>query len=111
MAKNYINNNDFEIWVSGYNASGFYEIELWTSFDLLFKNIFSSYRFNVEEDDAKQECMLLLLRTVRNFTPDKGRAFNYFTTVILNNLRLLYTKNQKHYNRLEELILESNQDD
>ena len=110
MAKNYINNTDFEIWVSGYNVSGLYEFELFSAFELLFTSIFKSYAFKVEEEDARQDCMLLLLRTVRNFTPDKGRAFNYFTTVILNNLRLLYTKDQKHYSRLEELLLDTQED-
>lgn len=108
---NYIKNTDFEFWVSGYNLSGLYETELWTAFDLLFDRIFKAYKFKIEDEDARQDCMLLLLRTVRNFTPDKGKAFNYFTTVILNNLRLLYTKDQKYYSRLEELILEQNPTD
>lgn len=102
--KNYISNSEFERLITGYNLSGLYETEVFTSFDLLFTNIFDSYKFNIDKDDAKQDCMLLLLRTVKKFTPDKGKAFNYFTTIILNNLRLNYTKNQKYQEKLEELV-------
>jgi len=30
-----------------------------------------------------------------------GNAFNYFTTIILNNLKLLYTKKKKYAEKIE----------
>lgn len=70
-------------------------------FDLLIQNILLSYGFDVELDDAKQECFLLILKTLPKFNPDNGKAFNYFTTVIMNNLRLIYTKKKKYSEKLE----------
>lgn len=108
---NYIDNKQFEALVTDYCLSStavsavlLIEQELFGLFDLLIHNIFKSFNFSVSFEDSKQDCFVLLLKTLRNFNPSKGKAFNYFTTIILNNLRLLYTKNQKHYSRLEELI-------
>ena len=71
-------------------------------FDMLISNIIVGFSFNLEEDDAKQECFLLILKTLKNFNPEMGNAFNYFTTIILNNLKLLYTKRKKYAEKLEE---------
>jgi len=79
-----------------------YEDELMALFDLLITNIIESFKFKIDKDDAKQECFLLILKTLKNFKPSKGSAFNYFTTVIVNNLKLLYTKNKKYQKKLEE---------
>ena len=67
-----------------------------------FEEIIPLYLNNREdyEDDAKQECFLLILKTLKNFQSSKGSAFNYFTTVIVNNLKLLYTKNKKYENKI-----------
>ena len=70
-------------------------------FDLLIHNILSSYNFNVDFEDAKQECFLLILKTIQKFNPEHGKAFNYFTTIIMNNLRLIYTKNKKYLAKIE----------
>jgi len=58
----------------------------------------------VDSDDAKQECFLLVIKKLRNFDPDHGSAFNYFTTVILNNLRLVYTKKKKYDKKIADLF-------
>ena len=71
-------------------------------FDLLITNIIESFKFNIDKDDAKQECFLLILKTLKNFKPSKGSAFNYFTTVIVNNMKLLYRKNKKYEKKLAE---------
>ena len=103
---NYIDNNKFEKLITSYclSSTTVLELELFSIFDLLIQNIFKSFSFSIPIEDAKQECFVLLLKTLRNFNPSKGKAFNYFTTIILNNLRLLYTKDQKYYSKLEELI-------
>ena len=47
---------------------------------------------------------LLVLKTLKNFTPSKGSAFNYFTTVIVNNLKLLYTKDKRYKTKINNYI-------
>jgi DNA-directed RNA polymerase specialized sigma24 family protein len=99
----YIDNKRFEEIIPLYlNTPKEYEDELMGLFDLLITNILESFKFNIDKDDAKQECFLLILKTLKNFQPDKGSAFNYFTTVIVNNLRLLFTKNKKYETKLAE---------
>lgn len=99
----YIDNKRFEEIIPLYlNTPKEYEDELMGLFDLLITNILESFKFNIDKDDAKQECFLLILKTLKNFQPDKGSAFNYFTTVIVNNLRLLFTKNKKYELKIAE---------
>jgi len=100
---NYINNKRFEEIIPLYllNTQE-YEEELMGLFDLLITNILASFKFNIDRDDAKQECFLLILKTLKNFQPERGSAFNYFTTVIVNNLKLLYTKNKKYEKKISE---------
>ena len=61
-----------------------------------------SFKFKVDFDDAKQECFMLVFKTLKNFKPSSGSAFNYFTTVIVNNLKLIYTKNKKYQKKLKD---------
>ena len=101
--KHYINNAKFEKLISLYKQDPKkHEDELFGMFDLLISNILTGFSFKLDEDDAKQECFLLILKTLKNFQPSKGSAFNYFTTVIVNNLKLLYTKNKKYEAKLAE---------
>jgi DNA-directed RNA polymerase specialized sigma subunit len=99
----YLNNKDFERTIKEYLEDPDANIDsLVEQLDLLISNILSSFKFKVDYDDAKQECFLLTLKVLKNFTPEKGSAFNYFTTVILNNLRLMYTKNKKYCEKIQE---------
>lgn len=99
----YIDNKRFEELIPLYLIDpSTHEDEIIELFDLLITNILESFKFNIDKDDAKQECFLLVLKTLKNFKPSKGSAFNYFTTVIVNNLKLLYTKNKKYENKLVE---------
>lgn len=98
----YINNKRFEELIqefkSGDRAN---EDELFEMFDTLVDRLMLSFKFNVDHEEAKQECFLLILKVLKNFKRESGQAFNYFTTVILNNLRLLYSKNKKYNEKLE----------
>ena len=107
----YIDNKRFEELIPLYlKDNKQYETELISLFDLLITNILESFKFKIDKDDAKQECFLLVLKTLKNFNPSRGSAFNYFTTVIVNNLKLIYTKNKKYEKKLEEYInLKNNQ--
>ena len=79
-----------------------YETELVELLDTLITNILMSFKFRVDYDDAKQECFMLAFKTLKNFKPGNGSAFNYFTTVIVNNLKLLYTKDKKYNKKLQD---------
>ncbi len=99
----YIDNKRFEKIIPLYlRTPEEYEDELMGLFDLLITNIIESFKFNIDKEDAKQECFLLVLKTLKNFDTSKGSAFNYFTTVIVNNLKLLYTKNKKYEQKIQE---------
>tara|TARA_Y100000310_G_C20622700_1_gene784215 strand:- start:178 stop:519 length:342 start_codon:yes stop_codon:yes gene_type:complete len=102
MAKHYIDNSRFEELILLYQSdSKKHEKELFSLFDLLIHNIINTYGFAVDSEDAKQECFVLILKTINKFNPANGKAFNYFTTIIINNLRLIYTKNKKYTEKME----------
>lgn len=106
MSKYYLDNKRFEKLIvlylrrSKFKGKNLYEEELFTMFDLLITTVLDSFKFDVDKDDSKQECFLLILKKLRNFDPSHGSAFNYFTTVILNNLRLVYVKHKKYNEKL-----------
>jgi DNA-directed RNA polymerase specialized sigma subunit len=105
MKNHYIDNAKFEEIILSYQQDPkTHEEELVSLFDVLIENIIESFKFNVDPDDAKQECFTLVLKTVKNFKPRKGSAFNYFTTVIINNLKLLYTREKKYTKKIETYI-------
>jgi len=100
--KHYINNKEFEKLIILYKKNPKeHEDELFGMFDMLISNIIIGFSFKLDEDDAKQECFLLILKTLKNFNPEMGNAFNYFTTIILNNLKLMYTKNKKYAEKID----------
>lgn len=45
-----------------------------------------------------QECVLIAWQKLPKFNADKGKAFNYFCTIMLGHLRCLYrkAKDKKH---------------
>ena len=107
MAKknHYIDNKKFEELIVLYQKDpDTYGNELFILFDLLVTNVMDSFSFQVDKDDAKQECFVLILKTLRNFDSTKGSAFNFFTTIIVNNLKLIYTKNKKYVEKLNAYI-------
>ena len=101
--KHYINNKEFEETIYNYleNPEEHEEI-LIKQLDLLISSILISFKFKVDYDDAKQECFVLALKVLKNFSREKGSAFNYFTTVIVNNLKLIYTKNKKYQEKIQQ---------
>ena len=102
----YINNERFEKVIAGYKTHPtIWEDELIENFELLIKNIFDGFKFQgVEFDDVKQDCFLLIFVKIKNFSPDKGTAFNFFTTVILNNIRLLYSKEKRQKEKVQAYL-------
>ena len=105
MGNKYIDNEEFERIILLYKEDPkTHEEDLVSVFELLIKNIVESFKFEVDPNDAKQECFALVLKTVKNFKPKKGTAFNYFTTVILNQLKLMYTREKKYKQKIENYI-------
>jgi DNA-directed RNA polymerase specialized sigma subunit len=103
--KNYIDNEEFEALILAYKENPKeHEEDLVKMFDLLITNIIGSFNFKIDPDDAKQDCFALILKIIKNFAPRKGTAFNYFTTIIVNNLKLLYTKEKKYRLKIENFI-------
>ena len=105
MTTHYINNERFEelilLYTSGESTSE-QEDELFSMFEKLITNVIMSFNFAIDFDEAKQECYVLILKSLKNFKPSNGRAFNYFTTVILNDLKRLFTKNKRYLQKLED---------
>jgi len=99
----YLNNERFEKVIAGYKTHpSIWEEELIENFDLLIKNIFDGFKFQgVEYDDVRQDCFLLVFVKIKNFIPNKGTAFNFFTTVILNNIRLMYSKEKRQKEKVQ----------
>ena len=106
MANHYLDNKKFETTIREYlDGSSCLENELVEMFDLLITNVINSFNFRVDTDDAKQDCFLLIFSKLPNFKNKKGTAFNYFTTMIVNHLKFLYTKNKKYRLKIENYIL------
>jgi hypothetical protein len=84
MTRHYIDNKRFEELIVLYlEDRKTYEEELFSMFDLLVSNVMGAFNFDVDPEDAKQDC------------------FNFFTTVIVNNLKLVYTKDKKYAEKIK----------
>lgn len=55
----------------------------------------------VDSDDAIQEGVMICFEKIDRFNPEKGKAFNYMTTCILNHYRQIY-RTSKNYKLLKE---------
>jgi len=76
--------------------------ELTTAFYLLSENIVRYRKFNlIDPDDAIQEGVMICFEKIDRFDPDKGKAFNYMTTCIINHFRQLY-RTARNYNELKK---------
>lgn len=76
--------------------------ELAISFYLLTENIVRYRKFNlIDPDDAIQEGVMICFEKLDKFDTSKGKAFNYLTTVLINQLRQLY-RSAHNYNQLKE---------
>ena len=72
-------------------------------FRILADNILKYFGKNIDFGDRKQatvECMAICFSKLRRFNPDKGKAFNYFTTIMLGHLRQFYRTRRTY----EELL-------
>jgi len=76
--------------------------QLAEAFYKLSENIVRCFKFsNVDPDDAIQEGVFICFEKIDRFDPEKGRAFNYMTTCILNHFRQLW-RSARNYNELKK---------
>lgn len=54
----------------------------------------------LDRDDAIQECVMIAFEKVHRFRPEKGKAENFFTTIMMSILRIAYRTN-KNYEELK----------
>lgn len=72
----------------------------------LSQNIVRYAKFNlIDQDDAVQEGVMICFEKIDRFDPEKGKAFNYMTTCILNHFRQLY-RTARNYNELKRKYLD-----
>lgn len=104
MGKNYLDNKAFEETIKNYLIEKEpHEIALTEFLLLLINNILNTFTFTtIDRDDVSQECFILLLRKLHKFETGRGTtAFNYFSTVIFNQVRLMYSKNKTYTKNLD----------
>jgi Sigma-70 region 2 len=76
--------------------------QLALAFLTLSENIVRYAKFNlIDIDDAIQEGVMICFEKIDRFDPDKGKAFNYMTTCILNHYRQFY-RTARNYNELKK---------
>lgn len=103
MSKNYLDNKAFEETIKNYLVDKKPSEDKLTEFLLLLiNNILNTFTFTtIDREDVAQECFILLLRKLHKFEPGRGTtAFNYFSTVIFNQVRLMYSKNKTYTTNL-----------
>jgi DNA-directed RNA polymerase specialized sigma24 family protein len=72
--------------------------ELANCFYQIADGLLNKYRFDgINDDDARQEAVATCWLKVNNFNIGKGRAFNFYTTVILNTWRQMWRTNQNYH--------------
>ncbi len=77
------------------------ENKLATSFLTLSENIIRYRKFHfVDSDDAIQEFVLTCFEKIDRFNVLKGKAFSFFSTIILNCYRQMY-RSARNYNELK----------
>jgi hypothetical protein len=78
------------------------EIQLASDFFLLSENLTRYFKFHlIESDDAIQESVMICFEKLDRFNSKKGKAFNYLTTCVVNNLRQMH-RTSKNYNELKK---------
>jgi DNA-directed RNA polymerase specialized sigma subunit len=79
--------------------------DLAAAFYTLSQNIVKYAKFqHIDDDDAIQEGVVICFEKIDHFDPQKGKAFNYMTTCILNHFRQLY-RSARNYQELKKRYL------
>ena len=82
------------------------QTELAKAFYTLSENIVKYAKFShIDQDDSIQEGVVICFERAEKFDPQKGKAFNYMTTCILNHFKQLY-RAARNYQELKRKINE-----
>ena len=66
-------------------------------FYLIADNLIASQKFAyIDRDNALQDSVMLCLQKVSHFQAKKGACFNFFTSIIFNQLRQNYRTNKSY---------------
>ena len=77
------------------------EDALTRAFYTLSENLVRFAKFNlIDADDTLQEGVVICFEKIDRFDARKGKAFNYFTTCVLNHMRQLY-RSARNYSELK----------
>lgn len=81
------------------------EADVGQCFYVLAENVVRYARFiGVDTEDAIQEGVLVCLTKLHRYDHSRGaKCFNFFTTVILNHLRMMWRTSKNYYDRLQRM--------
>lgn len=98
----FASNEKFKMYEQSIKEYELSKSELARAFYLLSENIVRYAKFElIDPDDAVQEGVMICFEKIDRFNSNKGKAFNYLTTCILNNMRQLY-RTSRNYNELKK---------
>lgn len=99
MPTPYLDNKEFERCIVAYREqpdNKERQNALAVQFYLLATNIVKGFKFaRVEPEDAIQDCVMLCFAKIHRFDPSKGKAFNFCTTMIMNQCKQEYRSAQR----------------
>ena len=104
----YINNDEFEDLIMEWKRTRdekLLEIIVTDYFYVLTYNIIKTFGFKlIDWEDALQEGTITCLKKIEYFDSARGRAFNFFTTLVLNSVRGQYN-GAKNFEELKAKFL------
>jgi DNA-directed RNA polymerase specialized sigma24 family protein len=112
LAVEYLKNSEFEAIIKRFRAATrtrkkkkkeFEEAKanLAKAFFLLSERLFKGFKFQlIDVDDALQEGVMIGFEKLHHFDSSKGKAFSFFTQIILNHFKQLF-RGAKGYNELK----------
>ena len=101
----YLDNKRFEeLIASHFTDPALHRSELAAALLLLARKVCNTWQMaGVDQDDAVQELYLIAYMKLNRFVPGKGKAFNFFTTMMLNHMRHLYRTHANYHKMLAGL--------
>lgn len=121
MGQDYLDNDFFESLIvkfqeseekkdkdkASYDEYVDYKRQLGECLYILSEQIIKAYRFKlIEPEDALQEGVMICFAKIGKFKKERGKAFNYMTTVTLNHFRQLY-RSAFSYNEFKKKFAEA----
>ena len=83
-----------------------YHNEIHAAFDKLAENLihtFKFYNFDIEYKDVKHEVVTFLVEKINKYSPDKGKAFSYFSIVGKNYLIANNNYNYHYFKKITQI--------